>query len=687
MVAQYHAPCGRAVCQAAGGRLIPITDQTFRRAIEQHPQRIVPQRRHIMSHRGPLESKRRLGKRNLTGAMHPHAHPVPSWHIEVLSNATWEWHAPTTPAERRIRSRHISIPNLWGRFLKWLEMSDADKPFILPPKDIDEYPSFSKTIADLRLNITSLAASDASAVQETCQAFCVTIQEGILMGQISTEDMLVALEPFDSASHQVISDMRIGGKVFAMIRSSIAEALEATQISRPDAVPDEMWAAMFKFVVAINGRFHDVSCFNKLITAMPGYAKASISDDALFTYVKTFVQSQATRDHRNPAWPWCCSKIGTALSQLGEDQRLSLFASIDKYVWNARCDADTRMRTSFAWLLIQAYDSRLSGKSFTKIYNKSSGRRMDHSGYRIWQIAVARLLSNGTLSKDAHRQVAGWNFSDSLPQRWTSLVKTLSATEHPEAAITSLGDFLAEIGETWHLIEGLITSHAETPCAELLRAVANDCGKLDITIALQIAANDTEQVSYLLGAGLSGTKEEQFEQFMAYPKAESYAWRAIKAEGGTVESKMELIDLLSNKYDSSATLSRSQRMRRARRTAAYQLALAGKVSPTVLRNTIAAVTLDLDKGRWGRERHLQWAIQLVHDQVSPQAADEMQKQLEGWRHLIHGATTQANAEKASATEIKSRSAGSDSFDMSRLRNSLENDCERESRPTSSNRFM
>ncbi|KAM3512370.1 hypothetical protein MY11210_004009 [Beauveria gryllotalpidicola] len=564
-------------------------------------------------------------------------------------------------------------------------MSDADKPFILPPKDIDEYPSFSKTIQDLRLNISSLASKDANTAQDICQAFCVSIQEGVLLGYISTEDMLVALDPFDSTSRKAISDMGISGKIFSMIRSSIAEALEAAHISRPDAVPDEMWTAMFKFVAAINDRFHDVSCFNKLIIAMPESSRASIPDNTLFIYIATFVQSQATRDHRNPAWRWCCAKIGTALAQLSEGQRLSIFARMSHYIQNAQCDADTRMKRSFAWLLIQAYDSCLSARSFTQIYNQSSGPRMDHNGYRIWQLAVARLHSSGVLSKDAHKHIAGWNYHDGLSQRWTITVKTLLATEHPEAAIALLCDFLADIGETWHLIEGLITSHAETPCVEVLRAVAEACGKLDIAIALRIAANDTKHGGHLLCAGLSGSSEEQFGKFMAYPKAESYAWRAIKAEGGTVESKMELIDFLSDMYSARASLSRSQRIRRVRRAAAYQMALTGKVSPSVLRHTVDAVTLDLDAGHSGRKTHLRWAIKLVHDQVGPDVALKMQKQLEGWRHLIRNATPHANAARASATEAQ-RSHSTITTNSLDKRNSLEESSGRERKPGLSNRF-
>ncbi|TQV96797.1 hypothetical protein IF1G_04037 [Cordyceps javanica] len=618
--------------------------------------------------------------------MHPHTHPVPSWHIEVLSNATLEWYAPTTSKERRIRSRQISISSLWGKFLRWLEMSDADKPFILPPKDIDEYPSFSITRENLRHSISSLAVSDKSTALEICQAFCVTVQEGILMGQISTEDMLSALDPFDSASHRIISDMRVGAKVFAMIRSSVSEALEAAQMSRPDAVPDEMWTAMFNFVASINGRFHDVSCFNRLITSMPKSVSADISKDTVFTYVKTFIQAQATRDHRNPSWPWCCFKIGTALGHLDEKQRISLFSRMNQYIQNVRCDADTKMKTSFAWLLTQAYDTQLSTESFTTIYKQISGQYMDHNGYRIWQLAIARLLSDGFLSKDAHKRVAGWNFHDSLPQRWAVTIKSLSTTERPEAAIASLCDFLTDIGETWHLIEGLIVSHALAPCAEMLRAVSRACGKLDIAIALRIAANDTQQGSHLLCGGLTGTKQDHFRKFMRYPKAESFAWRAIKAEGGTVESKMELVDFLSDQYSTSATLSKSQKIRRARRAAAYQMALVGEVSPTVLRNVITAVTLDLDEGLWGRERHLQWATKLVHDQASPQAAQEMQKWLEGWRHLIHDATGQTSITKTSSTIVKSHTPGLDPFDMSRLKNTLELRHEHESKPALSNRF-
>ncbi|KAJ6789813.1 hypothetical protein PWT90_04504 [Aphanocladium album] len=680
MVAQYHAPCGRAVCQAASGRPM-IGDKMLRRATERRPRRIVAQRRHLMSHRGPLESRRRLGKRNLTGAMHPHAHPVPSWHIEVLSNATtWQWHAPTTPAERRIKAREISIPNLWGKFLKWLEMSDADKPFILPPKDIDDYPTFSRTIEDFRINIASLAVNDTKTAQEICQKFCVTIQEGILIGQICTQEMLVALDPFDAASRAVISEMRIGGKIFALIRSSIAEALEATQISRPDGVGDDMWAAMFNFVAGINGRFHDVSCFNKLITIMPESAKANISDETLFTYIKTFVQSQGTRDHRNPAWPWCCSKIGASLNQLSEGQRLSLFSSMNQHIRNAPGSADTKMKLSFAWLLTQAYDECLSNKAFIEIYQRSTENRMDHSGYRIWQLAVARLYSTGTLSKEAHRQVAGWNFHDSLPQRWTLLAKTLLASEQPKAAVASLCNFLADVGETWHLIEGLMTSHAEVPCGELLHTIASASGKLDIDIALRIAANDTKEGLQLLSTHSSASEPEHFAQFMSYPKAESYAWRAIKAKGGTVESKMELIDFLSNNYHASSNLSTSQKMRRARRAASYQMALTGKVSPAVMRNLIGAVTLDLDQGRWGRETQLQRAIQLVHDQVSPQAAQEMQKQLEGWRCLIHSATTQVSAPSARPLPEP------DNLDMPGLRRALEDDVADEERTERLNRF-
>ncbi|KAJ3474371.1 hypothetical protein NLG97_g9876 [Lecanicillium saksenae] len=523
MVAQYNAPCRRAVCQATSSRPILVSDKMLRRAIQRRPRRIVSQRRHLMSHRGPLESRRRLGKRTLTGAMHPHAHPVPSWHIEVLSNATtWQWHAPTTPAERRMKAREISIPNLWGKFLKWLEMSDADKPFILPPRDMDQFPTFSKTIEDLRVDIASLTVKDTKFAQEIVQKFCVTTQEGILIGQVSTEDMLVALDPFDASSRAVISEMRIGGKLFALMRSSIAEALEATQISRPDGVGDDMWAAMFNFVAGINGRFHDVSCFNKLLVTMPESAKAKVSDDTLFTYIKTFVQSQGTRDHRNPAWPWCCAKVGAALTHLSECQRLLLFTSINNHVLNARGTAQARMKMSFAWLLTQAYDTRLSDKAFAEIYKQTTESRMDHSGYRIWQLAVARLHSTGILSKEAHRQVAGWNFHDTLSQRWTLLAKTLLNSEQRNAAITTLCGFLADIGETWHLIEGLMASHAETPCSDLLQTIARVSGKLDIEIALRIAAHDTKEGLKLFGPLSAETGLGRFEQFMSYPRAESW---------------------------------------------------------------------------------------------------------------------------------------------------------------------
>lgn len=555
--------------------------------------------------------------------------------------------------------------------MKWLEKSDADRPFILPPS---EYQSFTQTIDDLRLNMSALAASDAAAAQKVCQKFCASIQDGILAGQLSAEDMVVALEPFDTASHQAIVDMRVGKKLFAMIRSSIADALAATELSMPGTVSDTMWSAMFTYISNINGRFHDVACFKKLLAIMPQSAIAKISNETMLNYTKTFVQAQATRDHLNPAWSWCCSKIGTALSRLNDSQRLALSTSMEGYINNIKVNGETRMRTAFAWLLIQAYDTRMTDEAFAIIYKHTSERTMDPSGYRVWQLAIARLRSNGVLSSEVYREVAGWDFHDTLPQRWMALANALLKMERPEASIASLSRSLTDMGETWHLIEGLIYAHAENPCAETLRTVADASAKLEIQLALHIAANESNHNEWMSARWQVSDQQHNFEAFLAAPKAESYVWRAIKAKGGNTQAKMELIDLLSSLYISSSLLSRSQKMRRVQRAVAYQKALTGSVSPAVVRSAVSAVTLDLDAGLWGRDRLIRWATRLVREQVCPEAAHKMAKDVDGWRHMIEQSTTQDSA------------AWPDAFDVSAVKDAMTADVASETKGTASNRF-
>ncbi|KAJ2983658.1 hypothetical protein NQ176_g526 [Zarea fungicola] len=668
MVAQYHAPCRRAVYQAPGRRRTLITSITFGSAIERFPRRTITQYRHLMSHRGPLESRRRLGKRNLTGAMHPAPRPVPSWHFEILSNATtWQWQGPTTIEERRARSFQLTIPSLWGKFLAWLEMSDADRPYIIPPSDVNDYPSVSTTINDLRVSIASLSATDAESAKEICQSFCTTVQDGILAGRVSLEDMLKALKPFDDASCQAITNMQIGNKLHAMIRSSVVDALEATELSIPGLIATETWIAIFEFVTTINGRFHDVTCFQKLIAAMPQSARAKLSNKTIFNYSRSFINAQARIDNLNPEWAWCCAKVGTAISYLNTGQRLALSASVNKYLQNSRFNAETRTKVSFAWLLTQAYDARMSDTVFTTTYRKHSRCQMDSSGYRIWQLAVARLRSNGYLSKEAYRDVAWRKFNDSLPSRWAALADTLVSLEQPQRAIASLSACLADIGETWHLIEGLIMAHAETPRADLLRVIADSSGKLDIFLALHMAIGEAGQGDKLLGPWRSATWKQHFDMFMAYPKAESYLWRAIKARGGNREVKMELIDLLSGLYVDSPELSRSQKMRRVQRAAAYQKAQLGTVSPIVIRNAITAVTLDLEEGLWGRDRLLKWAVRLVHDNCSPQEARKMKKEVDGWRHLVEQSTSRPAASTGGPLSRQESKIKQTPFEFSQLR--------------------
>lgn len=634
MVAQYNAPCRRAVSQAAGGGRDALgSDRMLRQAMKRQPRFIVAQSRGIISHRGPLENKRRLGKRTLTGAMYPTRPPAPSWHFEILSSAApWQWQSPTTPSERRLRARELSLSKLCNKFLAWLEMSDADKPFIAPPIDINEQQSFSQTIDDFRLQISALGETESETAMDIGRKFCTSIQDRILAGQISVEEMVVALQPFNAACRQVLAGMQIGKKLSTMIRSSVLGALEAMEITKTGSVPDEMWTAMFAHIAGIKYRFHDVISFKRVLTAMPESARLTIPHDLLFTFTKTFVQAHSSRANLDPKWSWCCGKVGAALGRLSEDQWHELCISMEAFN-QSRSTAEVRRKAKFGWLLTQAYSERVTNEALAAEYAELRGA-INADSHRIWQLATARLRANGFLSRDTLTKLNQESFNQSLPQRWVMLTETLLSSKKPRAAIESLASLLTDMGETWVLLSNLIAAHAARPCVDTLRSVAEHSSKLDISLALQIASSDSTESESVLARWAYNDQAQHLATIMAYPKAESHIWRAIDAPGGNADVKMQLIDHLCTAYAASPILSKSQKMRRAVRAAFCQQKLTGHVSPAVVRHVVNSVTLDLDEGRWGRDRLLKWATQLVHDNVGADQAREMRKQLNGWRALI-----------------------------------------------------
>lgn len=589
-----------------------------------------------------------MGKRTLTGAMHPHAHPAPSWHLEVLSNATsWQWRAPTTPEHRRIKAQQVSVTNIGRKLIKWLEQSDADKPFIHPPTDASEHPSIAKMVEDLQLEISSLAATDAETKRAAFQSFSATIREGILIGAVSTKEMLLALNTFDADAERVIGSRKLAQELSAMLRSSVVDGLEAAQkMNTPGPVLDEMWLAMFKFVATVKHRFHDVKSLKRLLIGMPDSAKLNIDEHSLTRVIRKMVEWQSERNNLATFWSWCNYKIGTALSHLTYSQNMRLNKSMQSFLSEERQSADHSMRMNFTWLHIQSYNTTISPELFDRMqYARTDDLPLNRCSSRAWQLAIARMHSTGILATDAYRELADWNADDSMAQRWEALVRALLATEQPNDAVKSLCQLLYSMRDTWHLVNGLIASHATAPCGEMLSSVAKASNMPCVAMPLHIAAGDTEACKQLLGGSSSDLDLEQFETFRQSRQAESFTWRALKAEGGTVESKMELIDLLCQQFDRSTALSRSEKMRRAERAIAYQKALTGKASPTAMQYLLHAVTLDLDIGLWGRNRQIRVAFELVRKQLGSEAMVEMMKQLDGWREVIKTATAQPVAHR------------------------------------------
>ncbi|ENH60823.1 hypothetical protein FOC1_g10015626 [Fusarium oxysporum f. sp. cubense race 1] len=198
------------VCPAASPPSgIWIANTLLARAIERF-QRFDPiPSRCLSSYAGPLESRRRLGKRHMVAVVpNSHASPFP-WRIEVPVNlGEWTWEAPVAPNDR-----HKKRIGLFERFLRNLEDMGHEKNTNLaaatPPPEADLVPaavtltSIEQARGDMNERLAKFYKfEDEKALKKICEPYVLQILKMVEERTISNDDLIRALDPFDDHLRQ-----------------------------------------------------------------------------------------------------------------------------------------------------------------------------------------------------------------------------------------------------------------------------------------------------------------------------------------------------------------------------------------------------------------------------------------------------------------------------------------------------
>ncbi|PHH85484.1 hypothetical protein CDD83_342 [Cordyceps sp. RAO-2017] len=488
-------------------------------------------RRLLSFHPDPLEARRRLGKRQMTGIMPTSSVYPPIWLLDVAPPTTMpRWEPPTSPSYRRQKKEHLASSSLLNRLVGWFDMSAAAEAPSTPP-EAQPAPSSLPDLAPDDVAAADVSPTDAIGAEariaerdtvlataptraiDTAQALpreiaairriiCTmrnvtnqklhrhallcqrAVRRRVLQGNLDAWDLAVIMEPLDARSVARVP-RRVAGKIKGGFRHVLMSAMGDARQLDGDLMPEALWLDLADSIFEMKSKKQAVRLFCRMARVMPDPLLAQVPADRIAELVRTFLAALAIRGNPLVAPPPGRAPLGSHLSELNlfagtlnrltPTQRQHVYDDARTYALQHEGPAEERRRLRFSWLAIKAMDPFAPTSDFVDDYRAAASTVGRFSGLQIWQLCVLRFLAAKALPHQFKRRLpeAG---GLAETQRWTWLVLALQPTGRPGKSLRELCALLSSLGEFDSLARGLTgTRRPGSIRMEAVTAVAEAC--------------------------------------------------------------------------------------------------------------------------------------------------------------------------------------------------------------------
>lgn len=619
-----------------------ITDAMLLRAIERFNQVSSPSCRRLSSVPGPIESRRRLGKRHMTGIL-PGSHATPApWSIDIpWQLGEWQWKAPTTPEDRKHDTKTPGMPRILDRLIGWLEDFDEESvstqldratEIVLPTR-------LQQSVATTRQRIQDLGSvENTKEVIALCNEFKQDLEAIICSRMATSDDMLLALNLFDSDLRTHLHNAAYWDRVTASIGATIVKSIASSRSAvKEDAYGAKFWFSLMQAVCSLTPQRETFNLFALCLNALPRTHFDLLGHDEIFNITKTFVTYQAAKIRTKPSSVLEFTKALKRLTPAHAEQLQKSMAS-----WLRSLPQEDREPRLY-WASLLACSRRLSTDEFLQEVEVISGERR-------WEVPEAFTLARGrlwALGCVEPKQIGYLMRQTANSDGWTNLV--LTAWNAPEQirhkALRDLCLLSNRLGCFEVLAEALASKIAHR--SPVFRALAIASG--DHTLALQLwkAYNQQQRTARNLGAWDwtawsiyveqmikdSGMDQKLLWKVLALTQTQSNEGLPDRVLC-SINSKTELLDKMSTWFLESPHLSDRQILRRIERCINYYGRINQKVSRTAVANLMQVMVRDLESGQPGRVTRLDHLISMIEKHLGKAEAEAALTQIRGWRWTI-----------------------------------------------------
>ncbi|KAM0437730.1 hypothetical protein ACHAPT_002095 [Fusarium lateritium] len=643
--------CAGAFCRS-GMRPTPsppdavwITNAVLLRAIERfHHVHSVPCRR-LSSCPGPIESRRRLGKRHMTAIL-PESHPSPlPWTIDLPFNlGEWNWEAPTAPENRHKVKKKLG---LLERLIRWLEgpaQDDSSTSVPTPTAPAEAISEAQEVLVGLGDELAKFRLVDSRlALYQACEPYMQRLFKLMQLRMISRDDLILALDPFDLHIRERVP-RQILDCVHAWYLESVINAIHAGRI-RPshDAYGPEFWQRFFDQVIELTPQGSTFRLFQNLVIkgvqkihfrTVPEYHLRLFR--AHIMYQASLPRQDAMRAAARHA------RLFREVKYFRKGGLIVHCRTLVKSCLSIPGDAEYRKRIAIHLLQTLAHMSPLTKSSFAHFANWISDPAEIGDG-EAYFLVRARLISRAR-----NRANAATYYRRSMfihrGDHWRWLIKAAlsDSTDRQHQNLRTLTHSCRLFGNLSELLTAAARmKHGGTILRDILTASQDP----RVAVAAWETYNNGRQrkakwswhlwLPYIRAL----VQDPEMDFSVVWEAVDLLPFKSIKNlppafQCYGIGDKMQLLEKMGGWFMVRPDVTPRQRLRFIERCIAYGKVAGQSMSKGLMSNLAILVIKDLEEGSLGRTSRLQYLIKMTELHFGREEAARMEHQLEGWRWVV-----------------------------------------------------
>ncbi|KAH7270154.1 uncharacterized protein BKA55DRAFT_588663 [Fusarium redolens] len=635
----YTALCRRSgVCSVASSPDgVWITNAQLARAIERF-QRVCPiPRRSLSSYAGPLESRRRLGKRHMVAVIpNSHASPFP-WRIEVPVNlGEWTWEAPVAPNDR-----HKKKVGLFERFLRNLEdlghEQNAELAAATPPPEAGLVPATItlSPIGQARGDMNERLAKfykfeDEKALKKICEPYVLQILKMVEERTISKDDLIRALDPFDNHLRQRAPAKVLDNAAAKQWIYIIHAVYRARASSTEDLFGGHVWHQCLKTILQMTPQPSTFDCLEELLRLLALYERLQLDTSDYLDLMHSHNQLEMTQGEQYPTRPISFRLLRrsmqlTRLITVRGMTEIETFEALTKHCFqlvNETTDQLPGLKTDeFSTLASNVHDTQ------------------DWAESEVWQFMAIRLMST-TQGGIRPEQLYKWIIGPTQLHSWAAIlldsrhsetkkrIANLRALTHTSETFGRLDTLIKSIrlvSDRHGIIQDIMKMEKDPYCAVMLWESYNEGTSVKHKFPWYMWARHAEAI--VTHPDLPPDLIWRIAEFCSSKTATRLKAPIVR----NIVFMMDFLKEICQLYMKKPGLTTRQRLRYIE-TAINWGKRTGQHMSQPLIQTLAEVLLqDLEEGKMGRKTRLRYLVRKIKHFYGKEQAEKVAVSLDGWR--------------------------------------------------------